>query len=73
VGAATTSSSGSATGTADSSSTSGLAAGAAFNPTFTFNSSGVGSLSTIPSVAITNGTKIFYIDETVGVIVDAEQ
>ena len=73
VGAATISTSGSATGTADSSSTSGLAAGAAFNPTLTFNSSGVGSLSTIPSVAITNGTKIFYIDENVAVIVDAEQ
>jgi hypothetical protein len=73
VGTASISNAGAATGTADSSSTSALAAGVAFNPTFTINSSGVGSLSTIPSVAITNGTKIFYIDETVGVIVDAEQ
>ena len=72
-GAATISTSGSATGTVDSSSASGLAPGVPFNITLTFNSSGVGSLSSISSIAITNGTKIFYIDETAGIIVDAEQ
>jgi hypothetical protein len=73
VGAATISTSGSATGTVDSSSASGLAPGVPFNATLTLNSSGVGSLSSISSIAITNGTKIFYIDETAGIIVEAEQ
>lgn len=73
AGAVSISNSGSANGTVDSSSTSGLTPGVSFNTTLSLNSSGVGSLSSIPSLVITNGAKIFYIDETAGVILEAEQ
>jgi hypothetical protein len=73
AGAVTISNSGSANVTVDSSSTSGLTPSVPFSTTLTINSSGVGSLSSISSLVITNGAKIFYIDETVGVIVEAEQ
>ena len=62
VGSATISTSGSASGTVDSSATAGLTPGVPFNPTVTItDSNGTGNLGS-QTVAITNGTKIFYID-----------
>ena len=73
AGSATISSSGSATGTVDSSTTTGLTPNVPFNATLTIsNSNGTGNLGS-QTVAIMNGTKIFYIDESAGVIVIAEQ
>ena len=73
VGAATVASSGSASGTVDSSGSAGLFSGAPFNATLTIsNGNGTGSLGA-QTVAIINGIKIFYIDETNGAIVVAEQ
>jgi hypothetical protein len=57
----------------DLSTTAGLTPSVPFNATVTINNSnGTGNVGS-QTVAITNGTKIFYIDENVGVIVDAEQ
>lgn len=73
AGSATISSSGSATGTVDSSTATGLTPNVPFNATVTIsNSNGTGNLGS-QTVAIINGTKIFYIDESAGVIVIAEQ
>ena len=73
AGSATISTSGSASGTVDSSTTGGLTPSVPFNPTVTItNSNGTGNLGS-QTVAITNGTKIFYIDQSAGVIVVAEQ
>lgn len=73
AGSATISTSGSASGTVDLSTTGGLTPSVPFNPTVTItNSNGTGNLGS-QTVAITNGTKIFYIDESAGVIVVAEQ
>jgi hypothetical protein len=72
---ATVSSRGSASGTADLSSTTGLSQGQTFDPTIDITSSngtGNAGASTVQG-AIINGTKIFYIDEAVGVIVVASQ
>lgn len=73
VGAATISSGGSSSGTVDLSTTAGLQSGQAFSATLDITSSnGTGNMGT-STVAIVNGTKIFYIDETVGVILVASQ
>jgi hypothetical protein len=73
VGATTVTNSGSASGTVDTSGASALQPGVPFNATVTIsNSNGTGNLGS-QTVAITNGTKIFYIDESAGVIVVAEQ
>ena len=73
AGSATVSSSGSASTTLDSSTTAGLTPNVPFNTTVTIaNSNGTGNVGS-QTVAITNGTKIFYIDETSNVIVVAEQ
>jgi hypothetical protein len=73
VGSATVSSGGSASGKADTSMTGGLTPNVPFSATVTIsNSNGTGNLGS-QTVAITNGTKIFYIDESAGVIVVAEQ
>jgi hypothetical protein len=72
VGAATAASNGSASGTLDSSGTTGLQPGAPFNVTLTINGDGTGNVGA-QTVGIINGTKLFYIDETQGAIVVAEQ
>jgi hypothetical protein len=72
TGAMTIASNGSASGTVDVSTGTGLVPGKAFNATFMITPNGTGNLG--PStIAITNGTKIFYVDETAGVIVVAAQ
>ena len=73
AGSATITSGGSASGTADLSSTTGLTPSVPFSAMVTIsNSNGTGNLGS-QTVAIINGTKIFYIDESTGVIVVAEQ
>jgi len=73
VGSATISTSGSATGTADLSTTSGLTPNLPFNATVSItNSNGTGNVGS-QTVALTNGTKIFYVDDTTGVIIESEQ
>ena len=73
VGAATVASSGSVSGMLDSSGSAGLSPGLPTNLSLTIsNSNGTGNLGA-QTVAIINGTKIFYIDETTGSIVVAEQ
>jgi len=73
AGSATITSGGSASGTADLSSAAGLTPNLPFSATVTIsNSNGTGNLGS-QTVAIINGTKIFYIDESTGVIVVAEQ
>jgi hypothetical protein len=72
VGAATAASNGSASGTLDSSGTTSLQPGAPFNVTLTINADGTGNVGA-QTVGIINGTKLFYIDETQGAIVVAEQ
>lgn len=73
AGSATITSSGSASGTVDLSTTGGLTPSVPFSATLTIsNSNGTGNLGS-QTVAITNGTKLFYIDESTGVIVVAEQ
>ena len=56
-------SSGSLTGTKDTSSTAGLSLGSAFNATLSINADGSGNLG-VNTVAVTNGTVIYLIDET---------
>jgi hypothetical protein len=73
ISAAMVASSGSVSGTLDSSGSAGLSSGAPFNATLTIaNANGTGTLGA-QTLAIINGTKIFYIDETTGSIVVAEQ
>jgi hypothetical protein len=73
AGASVVASNGSVTGTLDSSGGAGLSSGVPFNATLTIaNGNGTGTLGA-QTVAVINGTKIFYIDETTGSIVVAEQ
>lgn len=73
VGSATVSSNGSASGTLDLSTTTGLEPAESLGASITVNSNGTGNLGSSTYPMITNGTKIMYIDETVGVIVVASQ
>jgi Putative Ig domain len=73
-----TGSTGATTGTADKSSGASpfLQPGQAVSGTITMNSSGVGTVGSSSSVALTNGTRLFYIDESTNkpaVIVVVEQ
>jgi hypothetical protein len=73
VEAATIASNGSMSGKMDvSGATSTLQSGSALNVTVAVNPDGTGTVGA-STVAITNGTKIFYIDQTNGVILVAEQ
>jgi len=56
-------SSGTLTGTEDASASSGLSLGSAFNATLSINADGSGNLGA-STVAVTNGTVLYFIDET---------
>ena len=72
VEAATIANNGSMSGKMDVSGATILQSGSALNVTVAVNPDGTGTVGA-STVAITNGTKIFYIDQTNGVILVGEQ